>query len=81
MWTAAHSFSISMQIIIAFRATQLSSNCSRNINIFMIAEGGAPDIPIRLCMVMDWRFGHPEYTAKNKIISKKDYLILTPCEF
>ena len=40
-----------------------------------------PDILIRLCMVVDWCIDHPEYTAKIKVIPKKDYPILMPCEF
>ena len=36
---------------------------------------------IRLCMVVDWCIDHPEYTAKIKVIPKKDYPILMPCEF
>ena len=40
-----------------------------------------PDILIRLCMVVDWCIDHPEYTAKIKVILKKDYPILMPCEF
>ena len=42
---------------------------------------GRPDILIRLCMVIDWCIDHPEYTAKIKVIPKKDYPILMPCEF
>ena len=40
-----------------------------------------PDIVARLCMVVDWCIDHPEYTAKIKVIPKKDYPILMPCEF
>ena len=32
-------------------------------------------------MVVDWCIDHPEYTAKIKIIPKKDYPVLMPCEF
>ena len=32
-------------------------------------------------MVVDWCIDHPEYTAKIKVIPKKDYPILMPCEF
>ena len=39
------------------------------------------DIVARLCMVVDWCIDHPEYTAKIKVIPKKDYPILMPCEF
>ena len=42
---------------------------------------GRPDILIRLCMVVDWCIDHPEYTARIKVIPKKDYPILMPCEF
>ena len=42
---------------------------------------GREDYLIRLCMVVDWRIDHPEYTAKIKVIPKKDYPILMPCEF
>jgi len=36
---------------------------------------GRPDVVARLCMVVDWCIDHPEYTAKIKVISKKDYPI------
>ncbi len=39
------------------------------------------DILIRLCMVMGRCIDHPEYTAKIKVIPKKDYPVLMPCEF
>ena len=42
---------------------------------------GRVDIVARLCMVVDWCIDHPEYTAKIKVIPKKDYPILMPCEF
>ena len=42
---------------------------------------GRVDIVIRLCMVVDWCIDHPEYTAKIKVVPKKDYPILMPCEF
>ena len=42
---------------------------------------GRPDVVARLCMVVDWCIDHPEYTAKIKVIPKKDYPILMPCEF
>ncbi|MBR0460557.1 hypothetical protein IJI91_00995, partial [Candidatus Saccharibacteria bacterium] len=42
---------------------------------------GRPEILARLCMVVDWCIDHPEYTAKIKVIPKKDYLVLMPCEF
>ena len=42
---------------------------------------GRKDYLIRLCMVVDWYIDHPEYTAKIKVIPKKDYPILMPCEF
>ena len=42
---------------------------------------GRPDIVARLCMVVDWCIDHPEYTAKIKVIPKKDYPVLMPCEF
>ena len=42
---------------------------------------GRPDIVVRLCAVVDWYIDHPEYTAKIKVIPKKDYPILMPCEF
>ena len=42
---------------------------------------GRPDMLIRLCMVVDWCIDHPEYTAKIKVIPKKDYPVLMPCEF
>ena len=48
--------------------------------IFMIGER-RPDIVARLCMVVDWCIDHPEYTAKIKVVPKKDYPILMPCEF
>ena len=42
---------------------------------------GRPDVVTRLCMVVDWCIDHPEYTTKIKVIPKKDYPILMPCEF
>ena len=42
---------------------------------------GREDYLIRLCMVVDWCIDHPEYTAKIKVIPKKDYPVLMPCEF
>ena len=36
---------------------------------------------IRLCMVVDWCIDRPKYTAKIKVIPKKDYPVLMPCEF
>ena len=47
---------------------------------YEIAEGRL-DVVARLCMVVDWCIDHPEYTAKIKVIPKKDYPILMPCEF
>ena len=44
-------------------------------------SGNSEDYLIRLCMVVDWCIDHPEYTAKIKVISKKDYPILMPYEF
>lgn len=41
---------------------------------------GRLEILARLCMVVDWRIDHPEYTAKIKVIPKKDYPVLMPCE-
>ena len=45
------------------------------------AGEGRPDIVARLCMVVDWYIDHHEYTAKIKVIPKKDYPVLMPCEF
>ena len=42
---------------------------------------GRPDVVARLCMVVDWCIDHPEYTAKIKVIPKRDYPVLMPCEF
>ena len=42
---------------------------------------GREDYLIQLCMVVDWCIDHPEYTAKIKVIPKKDYPVLMPCEF
>lgn len=42
---------------------------------------GREDILTRLCMVVDWRLEHPEYTAKLRVISKKDYPLVLPCIF
>ena len=42
---------------------------------------GRVDAVARLCMVVDWCIDHPEYTAKIKVIPKKDYPVLMPCEF
>jgi len=49
-------------------------------NITLVGER-RPDIVARLCMVVDWCIDHPEYTAKIKVIPKKDYPVLMPCEF
>ena len=52
------------------------------VYLYMLTGGeGRPDIVARLCMVVDWCIDHPEYTAKIKVIPKKDYPILMPCEF
>ena len=40
---------------------------------------GREDYLIQLCMVVDWCIDHPEYTIK--VIPKKDYPVLMPCEF
>ena len=50
-------------------------------SIFFGFGEGRPDVVARLCMVVDWCIDHPEYTAKIKVIPKKDYPILMPCEF
>ena len=42
---------------------------------------GRVDVVARLCMVVDWCIDHPEYTAKIKVIPKKEYPVLMPCEF
>ena len=42
---------------------------------------GRVDVVARLRMVVDWCIDHPEYTAKIKVIHKKDYPVLMPCEF
>ena len=42
---------------------------------------GRVDVIARLCMVVDWCIDHPEYTAKIKVIPKKEYPVLMPCEF
>ena len=39
------------------------------------------DVVARLCMVVDWYIDYPKYTAKIKVIPKKDYPILMPCKF
>ena len=39
------------------------------------------DVVARFCMVVDWCIDHPEYTAKIKVIPKKDYPVMMPCEF
>ena len=56
------------------KRTRLGSSC------FRFGEG-RPDVVARLCMVVDWCIDHPEYTAKIKVIPKKDYPVLMPCEF
>ena len=50
------------------------------LNHFSFGEGRV-DVVARLCMVVDWCIDHPEYTAKIKVIPKKDYPVLMPCEF
>lgn len=47
---------------------------------YEIAEG-RPEILARLCMVVDWCLEHPEYTAKLRVISKKNYPLVLPCIF
>ena len=54
---------------------------SDDLKFLSFGEGGRPDILIRLCMVVDWCIDHSEYTTKIKVIPKKDYPILMPCEF
>lgn len=56
------------------KRTRLGSSCFRN-------GEGRVDVVARLCMVVDWCIDHPEYTAKIKVIPKKDCPILMPCEF
>ena len=55
----------------------------KNESLFLAQKNGEgrPDVVARLCMVVDWCIDHPEYTAKIKVIPKKDYPILMPCEF
>ena len=48
---------------------------------FYSFDEGRVGILTRLCMVVDWCLDHPEYTAKIKVIPKKDYPILMPCKF
>ena len=43
-------------------------------SIILLFGEGREDYLIRLCMVVDWCIDHPEYTAKIKVIPKKDYL-------
>ena len=50
-------------------------------SIFFGFGEGRVDVVARLCMVVDWCIDHPEYTAKIKVIPKKDYPVLMPCEF
>ena len=42
---------------------------------------GRVDILAQLCMVVDWCLEHPEYTAKLRVIPKKDYPLVLPCIF
>ena len=42
---------------------------------------GRVDVVARLCMVVDWCIDHPEYTAKLRVIPKKDYPLVLPCIF
>ena len=42
---------------------------------------GRVEVFIRLCMVVDWCLDYHEYTANIKVIPKKDYPVLVPCEF
>ena len=53
----------------------------KKLRLEQIRGEGRPDVVARLCMVVDWCIDHPEYTAKIKVIPKKDYPILMPCEF
>ena len=61
------------------RHTQISPK-NKSLRDFFFGEG-RPDVVARLCMVVDWCINHPEYTAKIKVIPKKDYPVLMPCEF
>jgi len=63
-----------------------TSDSRRNKNktrwvFFFISGEGRVDVVARLCMVVDWCIDHPEYTAKIKVIPKKEYPVLMPCEF
>ena len=56
---------------------KIETQQARQVNI----SEGRVDVVARLCMVVDWCIDHPEYTAKIKVIPKKDYPVLMPCEF
>ena len=57
-----------------------SKSESRKLSCTKNGEGRV-DVVARLCMVVDWCLDHPEYTAKIKVIPKKEYPVLMPCEF
>ena len=59
---------------------KISSLLCDYLNNFKTGEGRV-EVLTRLGMVIDWCLDHPEYTTKIKVIPKKDYPILMPCEF
>ena len=62
-------------------ASEYQKNKQDPTGLFYFSGEGRPDVVARLCMVVDWCIDHPEYTAKIKVIPKKDYPVLMPCEF
>ena len=69
--------------MISIKTKKTKLSCTKNALLEALNKNGEgrPDIVTRLCMVVDWCIDHPEYTAKIKVIPKKDYPILMPCEF
>lgn len=59
----------------------VNTNLNKGGNAPITCGEGRVDVVARLCMVVDWCIDHPEYTAKIKVIPKKDYPVLMPCEF
>ncbi|MBR3414953.1 hypothetical protein IKG73_03010 [Candidatus Saccharibacteria bacterium] len=70
-------FSLAEVLLLIERGKKNAASAAFNSNF----GEGRPDVVARLCMVVDWCIDHPEYTAKIKVIPKKDYPVLMPCEF
>ena len=75
-------FSVKFRLKMVFRKSRRLVLSYLNILINNLSFGGGRvEVLTRLCMVVDWCLDRPEYTAKIKVIPKKDYPVLMPCEF